>query len=79
MRMESNKKVKVHFSLRDDYGNKYIFKSEEKFDPDFETLDVFYMIKMFKRFLINAGYTKGIVDRVIYKDMSEEQEDDIAI
>ena len=76
---ENDKKVKLHFSIRDDFGNKYEFKSSEKLDPDYETLNVFYLIKMFKKFLINAGYTEGVVDNITYKGITEDQEEEIEI
>jgi len=76
---EANKKVKLHFSIRDDFGNKYEFKSIEKLDYSFETMNVFYLIKAFKKFLINAGYNKSIADSVTYKGITEEQEEEIEI
>jgi len=62
-----SKKVRVSFSLKDDFGNKYMFKSAEELDEDMECLDVFYLIKAFKKFLINAGFTKTVADRVTYE------------
>ena len=74
-----NKKIKLEFSIRDDMGSKYVYKSEEKLDPDYECMNVFYLIKAFKKFLINAGYSKSIADRVIYEDMTEDQKEDITL
>ena len=76
---EKNKKVKICFSLRDEYGNYYEHKTDERLDPDFETLNVFYMIKAFKRFLIGAGYSKDVADSITYKGITEDEEDEIAI
>lgn len=74
-----NKRVKLKFSLRDDFGNYYKYKSDEKLDPDYECLDIFYLIKAFKKFLINAGFTVNLVNCITYKDISEDNEEDIAI
>lgn len=76
---EKNKRVKIKFSLRDEFGNWYKYKTNEKLNPEFESLNVFYMIKAFKRFLISAGYTKEIVENITYKGITEDQEEEIAI
>ena len=76
---DENKKVKLHFSIRDDFGNKYEFKSSERLDPSYETTDVFYLIKAFKKFLINAGYTVGLVNKITYDGITEDQEEEIEI
>ena len=72
-------RVKISFSLQDDMGNKYVFKSNEKFDPDYDEVDVFYLIRAFKKFLINAGYTKSTADRITYEGISEEDKEDIEL
>ena len=79
MDMGINKRVKILFSLRDDFGNYYEFKSDEKLNAEYESLDVFYLIKMFKKFLINAGYTLGVVENITYKGISERDEEDIEL
>lgn len=76
---DGHKKVKLHFSIRDDLGGKYEFKSSEYLNYDFESMDVFYLIKAFKKFLINAGYSKSIADNVTYRGATEDQEDEMAI
>lgn len=73
-----NNRVKISFSL-DDMGNKYVFKSSEELDPNFEEVDIFYLIRAFKKFLINAGFTKTVADRVTYEGISEEDKEDIEL
>lgn len=76
---DENKKVKLHFSIRDDFGNKFEFKSSERLNLDYESMNVFYLIKAFKKFLINAGYSKCIADNVTYRGATEDQEDEMTI
>ena len=76
---DENKKVKLHFFIRDDFGNKYEFKSSERLDLDYESMNVFYLIKAFKKFLINAGYSESIANKITYKGITEDQEEEIKI
>ena len=76
---DENKKVKLHFFIRDNFGDKYEFKSSERLDLDYESMDVFYLIRAFKKFLINAGYSKDIADNVTYKGATEDQEEEMTI
>ena len=79
MDMGINKRIKLSFTLRDDFGNYYEYKSNEKLDPEYECLDVFYLIKAFKKFLVNAGYSVDLANKITYKGITEDEEEDIEI
>ncbi len=76
---EKNKKIKLCFSIRDNFGHEYVYKSSEKIDDEYDFYDVFYLIKAFKKFLINAGYGLGIANRVTYKGLTEEDKERIEL
>ena len=77
--MEQNKKVKIKFYLKDDFGDEHIFYQSGRLDHDFEELNVFYLIRAFKKFLITAGYSNTTANKVTFDGATEEQKEEMAI
>lgn len=72
--MEDNRKVKIQFYLHDN-DEDHMYTAQEN-DEELSVLD---LIHHFRRFLVSAGYLSSVANRVTYKGISEEDEEEIYI
>lgn len=69
-------KIKFSFSYKIN-GEKHMFK--EEIENNKRYINLFDLIREFKKFAVACGFSSSMVNRITYKDIPEYEEDSIII